>query len=106
MKLGEFLESKRIAKGQTLRELSRESKISAITLSQFERNKYPFEDADILLCAKIYNCNYEDLKKLDASMVPEMDLTDKELVKKLPIFLNKKLTEEQLDKIIEIIRKA
>jgi transcriptional regulator with XRE-family HTH domain len=106
MKIGLFLESKRIRKEQTLREFCSNHNVCSVLISKIERNKVIFSDDILQLCSKIYQTPLNNLRKFDLTKGP--DLTDEELVQKLPIFINQNqsLSEEKLNKIVEIIRKA
>jgi transcriptional regulator with XRE-family HTH domain len=117
---GSFFESLRQKKGLTLREFCRQSAVDPGNISRMERNLTPPpKDRKVL---KKYASGlglreeseewqkFFDLAAISQGMVPKDLLSDKELVKALPLFFRtlrgQKPTSEEMKRIAEKIRKG
>jgi transcriptional regulator with XRE-family HTH domain len=119
MKYGEFVRELRSRKRITLREFCRENGIDASNWSKIERGDLPapqyraeLERYAIALGLKEGEdewYRFFDLASLDRGKLPEDILNNEELVDALPVFFKtfrgQKHENEDLDKIIEFIRK-
>jgi len=117
---GEYFKSLRIKKGLTLRGFCMKFNYDPGNISRLERGlASPPKDVTAL---KEYAKNlgikegttewhtFVDLASSDAGVIPGDIRSDEEMLKKMPILFrtvrNKKITEEDLSKLIEKIRKA
>jgi transcriptional regulator with XRE-family HTH domain len=117
---GEFFKAKRMALGYTLRRFCEENGLDAGNLSRMERGVLPppqkreklEEYAKLLKIKEGADDWYQffDMASVAAGIIPDEVLKDAELVQKLPVFFRtmrgQKLTEAQLNELIEKIRKA
>ena len=117
---GEFFKERRIALGLTLRELCRRHGLDSGNMSRLERGVLPppasreklEKHARILEIPEGSDDWYDffDLAAACAGRIPEEILSDEELVKKLPVIFGtlrgRKLTEEELDQLMEMMRKG
>jgi transcriptional regulator with XRE-family HTH domain len=117
---GEFIKERRISKGITLREFCKLLEIDASNWSKVERGLLsPPQDEEKLkkiahvLDIAIGSEPWKELKdkaQIDAGIIPEDILSDEETVKSLPMFFrtirSEKPTPEELDHLIQIIRKG
>lgn len=118
MSFGEFLKAKRMERKMTLRQFCLEHGYDPGNISKLERGLLPppHSEEKLLEFAKALNIKKgsEDyLKLFDLAAATNRtfqvkNISDEKLLEKLPVLFrtldNKKLTEEKLDKIIEIIR--
>lgn len=119
MRFGEFVRGLRISKRVKLREFCLNYGHDPSNWSKMERGELPPpKDRDQLESwalhlglAKGTSEWYEffDLASLDRGMIPDDLLSDEEVVEALPLFFRtfrgQKPSEEELDKVIEILRK-
>ena len=115
----EFIKERRIAKGISLREFCKRIEIDASNWSKFERGLLsPPQDEEKLkkiahvLDIKIGSPSWKEMKdkaNIDAGIIPEDILSDEKVLNSLPIFFrtirSEKPTPEELDKLINMIRK-
>ena len=116
---GEFIKERRIAKGISLREFCKRLEIDASNWSKVERGVLaPPQDEERLkdiaraLDIKFRSALWKEMKdkaNIDAGIIPEDILSDEKVLNSLPIFFrtirSEKPTPEDLDKLINMIRK-
>jgi transcriptional regulator with XRE-family HTH domain len=116
---GEFIKERRIAKGISLREFCKRLEIDASNWSKVERGLLaPPQDQERLkeiaraLGIKFGSALWKDMKdkaNIDAGIIPEDILSDEKLLNSLPMFFrtirSEKPTPEDLDKLIDMIKK-
>src|SRR4030043_920411 len=116
---GEFIKERRITKGISLREFCKRIEIDASKWSKVERGLLaPPQDEEKLrkiarvLDIKIGSPLWKEMKdkaNIDAGIIPEDILSDDKVLNSLPIFFrtirSEKPTPEDLDKLIDMIRK-
>ncbi|HMK75881.1 MAG TPA: helix-turn-helix transcriptional regulator [Thermodesulfobacteriota bacterium] len=116
---GEFIKEKRINKGISLREFCKRLKIDASNWSKVERGLLaPPQDQERLreiaraLGIKFRSALWREMKdkaNIDAGIIPEDILSDEKVLNSLPMFFRtirrEKPTPEDLDKLIDMIRK-
>jgi len=116
---GEFIKKRRIDKGLGLREFCKQIEIDASNWSKVERGVLsPPQDEEKLrniahaLGIKFGSKEWKEMKDLaniDAGIIPADILADKQVLDSLPMFFrtirSEKPTPEELDKLIDIIRK-
>jgi transcriptional regulator with XRE-family HTH domain len=116
---GEFIKERRIAKSISLREFCKRIEIDASNWSKVERGLLaPPQDEEKLrkiarvLDIKIGSPLWREMKdkaNVDAGIIPEDILSDEKVLNSLPIFFrtirSEKPTPEDLDKLIDMIRK-
>jgi len=115
---GGILKSLRIKNELGLREICKLTGYDPSNWSKIERGKmFPPSDVKVLeKWAKILNLknkeveNFIDQATIAQGMIPSDVLSEKEIVDHLPAFFrtlrNKKPTKEEIERLIEIIRKA
>ena len=117
---GEFIKEKRIEKGISLREFCKRIEIDASNWSKVERGLLaPPQDAEKLkkiaqaLNIRVGSPLWEEMKdkaNIDAGIIPEDILSDEEVLNSLPLFFrtirSEKPTPDELDKLIDMIRKG
>lgn len=103
MKLGEFLENKRWSQDLTLRQFCLHNNVDCVLILKIERNRIVIGTNELELIRKAYNVTDSEILGLDASVT---EYTEDELVNKLPVFLPKDMTEDQLNNLIEVIKNA
>ena len=116
---GEFIKEKRIEKGVSLREFSKLIEVDPSNWSKVERGLIPPPQDDgtlrkvaealgIQLDSSLWE-ELKDMAAVGAGSIPKDILSDKKVVNALPMFFrtlrSEKPTPEDLDKLIEIIRK-
>jgi transcriptional regulator with XRE-family HTH domain len=116
---GEYIKAIRMKKEISLREFCKLAEMDASNWSKTERGLLaPPQDEDKLkkiarvLGIKIGSDAWKEMKDLaniDAGIIPADIRSDEEVLKTLPIFFSKirsdKLTAEELDKLIDMIKK-
>jgi transcriptional regulator with XRE-family HTH domain len=116
---GEFIKKRRIDKGLGLREFCKQIEIDASNWSKVERGVLsPPQDEEKLrsiaqaLGIKLKSKEWKEMKDLaniDAGIIPADILSNKQVLDSLPMFFrtirSEKPTSEELDKLINIIRK-
>ncbi len=116
---GEFIKKRRVDKGLGLREFCKQIEIDASNWSKVERGVLsPPQDEEKLrniaqaLGIKLRSKEWKEMKDLaniDAGIIPADILSDKQVLDSLPMFFrtirSEKPTPEELDKLINIIRK-
>jgi transcriptional regulator with XRE-family HTH domain len=116
---GDFIKEKRINKGISLREFCKRLEIDASNWSKIERGLLaPPQDQERLkgiaqvLGIKFGSALWKDMKdkaNIDAGIIPEDILSDEKVLNSLPIFFrtirSEKPTPEDLDKLIDMIKK-
>jgi len=116
---GEFIKEKRINKGIGLREFCKRMEIDASNWSKVERGLLaPPQDEEKLrkiarmLDVKIGSPIWKEMKdkaNIDAGIIPEDILSDEKVLDSLPLFFrtirSEKPTPEDLDKLIDMIKK-
>jgi len=116
---GEFIKERRIDKGIGLREFCKRIEIDASNWSKVERGLLaPPQDEEKLrkiaqaLGIKLGSALWEEMKdksNIDAGIIPEDILSDEKVLNSLPMFFrtirSEKPTPEELDKLINMIRK-
>jgi transcriptional regulator with XRE-family HTH domain len=116
---GEFIKERRIAKGISLREFCKRLEIDASNWSKVERGLLaPPQDQERLkeiartLGIKFGSALWREMKdkaNIDAGIIPEDILSDEKVLNSLPMFFrtirSEKPTPEDLDKLIDMIKK-
>ena len=116
---GEFIKERRINKGISLREFCKQVEIDASNWSKVERGLLaPPQDKERLrkiaraLDIRFGSALWKEMKdkaNIDAGIIPEDILSDEEVLNSLPMFFrtirSEKPTPEELDKLINMIRK-
>jgi transcriptional regulator with XRE-family HTH domain len=116
---GEFIKNRRIDKGLGLREFCKQIEMDASNWSKVERGVLsPPQDEEKLrnianaLGIRFRSKEWKEMKDLannDAGIIPADFLSDKKVLDSLPMFFrtirSEKPTPEELDKLINIIRK-
>lgn len=116
---GEFIKKRRMDKGLGLREFCKQIEIDASNWSKVERGVLsPPQDEEKLrniaqaLGIEIKSEEWKemnDLANIDAGIIPADILSDRQVLDALPMFFrtirSEKPTPEELDKLINIIRK-
>lgn len=117
---GTYIKEKRLARGLTLREFCRQLEEDASNWSKIEREiMAPPKDKNKL--ERIANVlgivkgtdewdKLIDMASVDAGIIPEYLMSDKEVIQSLPLFFRTirsvKPTKEELEELIENIRKS
>jgi transcriptional regulator with XRE-family HTH domain len=116
---GEFIKQRRIDKGITLREFCKLIEVDASNWSKIERGLLapPQDEEKLKKIAETLNIEdgseswekMKDMANIDAGIIPEDIRSDERIVKALPMFFrtmrSDKPTAEDLDKLIDMIRK-
>ena len=116
---GEFMKERRIAKGISLREFCKRMEIDASNWSKVERGLLapPQDEKKLRNMARALDIKFgsalwkemKDKANIDAGIIPEDILSDEKVLNLLPIFFrtirSEKPTPEDLDKLINMIRK-
>ena len=116
---GEFIKEKRIEKGVSLREFCKRMEIDASNWSKVERGLLapPQDEEKLRKIAQVLNIKigsplWRDMKdkaNIDAGIIPEDILSDEKVLNSLPLFFrtirSEKPTPEELDRLIDMIRK-
>lgn len=116
---GEFIKELRIKTEISLREFCKQIEMDASNWSKIERGRLaPPQDEEKLrkiartLGIKIGSDTWKEMKDLaniDAGIIPEDIRSDEEVLKALPVFFrtvrSDKPTAEELDKLIDLIKK-
>ena len=116
---GQYVKGARLKRGIGLREFCRLLSLDASNWSKVERglNPPPRDEARLLEIATVLgitlsSSEWEELRdkaNIDSGMIPKDLLSDSEVLNSLPMFFrtlrSEKPTPEQLDKLIEKIRK-
>ncbi len=119
MLFGEFIKERRNLTGLSLREFCKRLEEDASNWSKVERGILapPQDEEKLKKIAKLLNIKMKsedwkmlnDLASVDAGKIPAYIMSDKEVLKALPVFFrtigNVKPTQEELEKLIETIRK-
>lgn len=115
---GEFFKEKRLAAGYTLRRFCAEFGFDPGNISKMERGIVPPSASRLEEYAQCLGIEkgsdewqeFHDLAAASQGRIPEDILSEEELVAKLPLVFrtlrNERPTEEQLEKLIEIVREA
>jgi len=117
---GKFIKERRIEKGLTLREFCKLIGVDASNWSKIERgllappkSEYKLKQIAEILGITLGSDSWFEMKdraELDTGNIPKDIRSDKELVGHLPMFFrtlrSDKPTEEELNKLIDIIRKG
>ena len=116
---GEFIKERRVARGITLREFCKRIEIDASNWSKVERGLLaPPQDegklrtiaheVDIRIGSSLWK-EMKDKANIDAGIIPEDILSNEKVLNSLPLFFrtirSEKPTPEDLDKLIDMIRK-
>jgi transcriptional regulator with XRE-family HTH domain len=116
---GEFIKEKRIEKGISLREFCKRMEIDASNWSKVERGLLapPQDEEKLRKIAQALNIKLgsplwremKDKANIDAGIIPEDILSDEKVLNSLPLFFrtirSEKPTPEELDRLIDLIRK-
>jgi len=116
---GEFLKERRIDKGISLREFCKRIETDASNWSKVERGLLAPPQDEEKLRKNSSGAQYQvrvppvagmkDKANIDAGIIPEDIRTDEKVLNSLPMFFrtirSEKPTPEELDKLIDIIRK-
>jgi len=116
---GEFIKESRIKKGISLREFCKRLEIDASNWSKVERGLLapPQDQEKLKKIAQVLDIKFgsslwremKDKANIDAGIIPEDILSDEKVLNSLPIFFrtirSEKPTPEDLDKLIDMIRK-
>jgi transcriptional regulator with XRE-family HTH domain len=116
---GEFIKKRRIDKGLGLREFCKQIETDASNWSKVERGVLspPQDEEKLRNIAQLLDIKFgsgewkemKDLANIDAGIIPADILSDKQVLDSLPMFFrtirSEKPTSEELDKLINIIRK-
>lgn len=120
MGFGQFVHQKRRAIGLTLREFCKRFKLDVGNISKIERGKLPpplnrtkleeyARHLGIEENSEDWN-TFFDLASIDAGRLPEDIRSDENIISALPMLFRtlrgKTISDDDLDKIIEIVRKA
>lgn len=117
---GELIKERRIERGLTLREFSRLAEVDPSNWSKIERGLMaPPQDEERLekiasvLNIEIGSDSWNELRdeaQISAGLIPEDLLSDERVLGSLPLFFrtirSEKPTPEELDKLVEVIRKG
>jgi transcriptional regulator with XRE-family HTH domain len=117
---GVLFKELRLKKGYTLREYCRTFCQDPAYISRLERGKIPPPSSEKKLIEFALSLdigreseewrNFFSIAMVSAGKIPNEIMSDEEVLKHVPIFLRtlkgEKLTEEQLDSLIEIIKRA
>ena len=117
---GEFIKERRIEKSISLREFCKRIEIDASNWSKVERGLLapPQDEEKLRKIAQVLNIKFgsplwkemKDKANIDAGIIPEDILTDQRVLNSLPLFFrtirSEKPTPEELDKLIDMIRKG
>jgi transcriptional regulator with XRE-family HTH domain len=117
---GEFVKERRIKKGISLREFCKLLEVDASNWSKVERGLLspPQDEEKLRRIAKLLDIKVgsptwkemKDLASIDAGIIPEDIRSDQTVLKSLPMFFrmlrSDKPTSEELDKLIEMVRKG
>lgn len=117
---GDYFKELRIQKGLTLRQFCEKHEFDPGNISKLERGLFPAPHSEEKLAAYAKALGVKkgsdewieffDLAAISNQDLGMMKLKNAQLIEKLPILFrtldNKELTEEKLDKILELIRKA
>ena len=117
---GELFKELRLKNGYTLREYCRNFNLDPANISRLERGKIspPNNEGKLVEFALSLGLvresedwrNFISVALVSAGRIPNEIMSDQEALKHVPIFLRtlkgEKLTEEQLDSLLEIIKKA
>jgi transcriptional regulator with XRE-family HTH domain len=116
---GDFIKKRRIDKGLGLREFCKQIETDASNWSKVERGVLspPQDEEKLRNIAQLLDIEFgsgewkemKDLANIDAGIIPADILSDKQVLDSLPMFFrtirSEKPTPEELDKLINIIRK-
>jgi transcriptional regulator with XRE-family HTH domain len=116
---GEFIKERRIQKNISLREFCKQLSFDASNWSKIERGLMspPRDDEKLQNISKLLDIKVgsalwkemKDLANIDAGIIPEDIRSDEKVLKSLPLFFrtlrSDKPTSEELDKLIEMIKK-
>jgi transcriptional regulator with XRE-family HTH domain len=116
---GEFIKERRIEKGISLREFCKRTEIDASNWSKVERGILapPQDEEKLRKIAQVLNIKFgsslwqemKDKANIDAGIIPEDIRTDEKVLNSLPVFFrtirSENPTPEELDKLIDMIRK-
>jgi transcriptional regulator with XRE-family HTH domain len=116
---GDYIKNTRILKGLSLREFCKRIDMDASNWSKIERGVLspPQDDEKLKLIAKVLEIKktseewkeMKDKASIGAGLIPGDILSDKKVSKSLPLFFrtlrSEKPTPDELDKLIQIIRK-
>ena len=116
---GEFIKERRIEKSISLREFCKRIEMDASNWSKVERGLLapPQDEEKLRKIAQVLGIKFgsplwkemQDKANIDAGMIPEDILSDERVLNSLPIFFrtirSEKPTPEDLDKLIDMIRK-
>jgi len=117
---GEFIKEKRIERGISLREFCKRIESDASNWSKVERGLLapPQDEEKLRKIAQVLNIKFgsslweemKDKANIDAGIIPEDILTDEKVLNSLPLFFrtlrSEKPTPEELDKLIDMVRKG
>jgi transcriptional regulator with XRE-family HTH domain len=117
---GEFIKENRIEKGLSLREFCKRIEVDASNWSKIERGLLapPQEEEKLKKIAQVLDIKpkspvWEEMKdkaNIDAGIIPEDMRTDEKVMNSLPMFFrtlrSEKPTPEELDRLIDMIRKG
>ena len=117
---GEFIKERRIEKSISLREFCKRIEVDASNWSKVERGLLapPQDEEKLRKIAQVLNIKFgsplwkemKDKANIDAGIIPEDILTDQRVLNSLPLFFrtirSEKPTPEELDKLIDMIRKG
>jgi len=116
---GEFIKERRINKSISLREFCKRVEIDASNWSKVERGLLapPQDEERLRKIARVLDIKFgsalwkemKDKANIDAGIIPNDILSDEKLLNSLPMFFrtirSEKPTPEELDKLINMIRK-
>jgi len=119
MTFGEFIKTKRLEAGYSLRKFCELAEIDASNWSKIERDRLPvsYEREKLESIAKIVNLaegtkdwfQFFDLASISQKKIPEDIYSDNEIVNSLPIFFRtlrgEKPDKTELDKMIELLKR-
>ncbi|MCP4653027.1 MAG: helix-turn-helix transcriptional regulator [Candidatus Omnitrophica bacterium] len=117
---GEFFKEKRISLGKTLRQFCLEHELDAGNISKIERGKMSppqseerLEELATFLEIKKGSDDWQafmDFASVDAGKIPTDVQKEEELMSRLPVFFrtlkDKKLSEKELDELIDRIKES
>lgn len=117
---GEFFKRKRIGLGLTLRQFCQQNGFDAGNISKLERDVFSapqseekieeYANALKLKRGSVDWIEFFDLAAVSSRNLDLMKIKNEDLIQRLPVLFrtldNKELTEEKLDQIIELIKRA
>lgn len=102
MKVGQILEAARHNRELTLKEFSKKYNVDAVLISKIERNKIEASDEILTELATYYQVDVNSLLKADRAI----EVTDPSDLSNLPAFLPPNITDDQLKRLLRVIKNS